>query len=171
TADGVHDLSSLIINHASGAGANAITVARATNDRATEATVTPTSHITFAAPGAVLVRATGTNVSGTFLPGGTGGGLTVTVLVSWATVSGHTKATVEGDFDGAVTTATIQAIGDNTASVEVVTGFLSIIGINAVSATAEITPTAVIEAYVSPNVSIAPTRPVLLAAHTPNAAH
>src|SRR5438093_11578576 len=94
--------------------------------RSTEAIVTSTANITTS--GAVLVKSDVSNIATAFTPGGTAGGATLAILVPFVFVTGDTRARVDGTIASS-SSMTIQAIGENVASADIIVAGFSVIGV------------------------------------------
>jgi hypothetical protein len=138
-----------------GAGANAY--AEVTNAADVEALVGQDSLIT--APGAsVDVLATGRNTATAKANGGSGGLISVSVMLPTAKVGGGVKAEFDGDLSDAATDAaslSVKALGQNVATATTSVGGISLVGGAGAQATAEVTAEADTEAYVGESASIA----------------
>ena len=126
TANGTHYTNALSPNIAVGALAIGGTVAVSTNGRSTLATLGSDTNVS--SGGSVLVKATGDNYAIARTPGGGGGGISITIMVPVATVSGATRA----KLDGTLTTSTgvmVQAFGQNKADASALVANLAVFGI------------------------------------------
>ena len=163
TALGTHTLSAHTVNVATGIGATGVTVARANQDRDTEATADSTGLTT---SGAVLVSSASANTTDVSAPGGAGGGVAITALLAFAILSGDTTTTVDGTFT--TTTPglgiTIQATGENSAKAESLTVSVSVVGVN--GGVAEATVTGDIEAHVTATSQLSSQGAIVVDAHT-----
>ena len=113
------------LNISVSAGVSAgLTLAWATNARSTDAALTSTSDVTTS--GAVAVVATAWNEARADAPGGSGGAVSVVIVLPQATISGHTRAQLDGQADGS--SVTVRAAATNTASATTVLVSLSVIG-------------------------------------------
>src|SRR6185503_11465604 len=99
--------------------------------------------------------------------GGSGGGFTITALLAFSVLSGHTRTTVNGDFAGA-STITIQSIADNTATASSLLVSVSVAGLGGAVATAEITSAADIETIIGSTAVLSASGRVVIEAKTRN---
>ena len=164
TSLGTHTLIADTVNVAVGIGATGVTVARANQDRDTEATVGSTGIITTS--GAVLVSSASANTTDVSAPGGAGGGVAITALLAFAILSGDTKTTVNGSFTTTTNDLdiTIRATGENAAKAESLTVSVSVVGANGGVAVASVTGD--IEAHVAAASQLSSQGAVVVDAHT-----
>ncbi len=143
TALGNHTAQADTFQVTSGAFAAGVIVAKATNGRSTEASITGAAN--FSSSGLVHVKADASNTAKAKTPGASVGGLAVSVMVPIARVSGATRARLQGTVRGS-TGVTVEALGSNTATSTAQVFSIAIAGLSGVVATAEITSNAKIEA-------------------------
>ena len=162
-ATGTHLVHTQTLNVNGGAISFGLTLALADNARSTEALVTSTGNITFvtppaATPGAVVVKAESSNLADTsqLIPQINIGAIAVSVMVRLATVSGYTRAQVDGDFAGA-SSITVQGIGWNRANAPVISVGFGLAALTGVFGSAEVTSSADIEAIVGSGASLGST--------------
>ena len=127
----------------SGAFAAGVIVAKATNGRTTEARITSSAN--FSSTGHVHVKADATNVASADTPGGSVGGLAISVMIPTAIVSGATRAKLDGTVSGS-SQVTVEALGTNEATADAKVFSIAIGGLSGIKAKAEIATTADIEA-------------------------
>ncbi|MHB1242601.1 MAG: beta strand repeat-containing protein, partial [Gaiellaceae bacterium] len=137
------------------------TVATATNDHSTDATL----YGTVLSGGGVTVEAISANEAEAFTPGANGGGLSVTFLLAIAVVSGRTRARLFGDILGSTFT-TVRAHAENVATANAWVANISVIGVSGAVALADVTDGAAVEALVDFGASIASSGAVLVEALT-----
>ena len=166
TADGTHVAKVQSINVATGAGAVGITVDVIKNSRNTEA-ATSGSGITFTTPAAVTVKATASNTVDAEAPGGSGGGVAISIFIALADLTGHTTTTANGSVTNA-TDITISAIADNTAIANVLIIGVSVIGLSGGVASATIDTGADISATVGSAATLSGSGDILVEAKTRN---
>ena len=162
TANGDHSADIDAINIAIGAFALGATVAIATNDRSVLATMSASAAM--ATTGAVLVAADSHDTATAFTPGGGGGGISISVMVPIASVSGATRAQVDGDITSS-TSIEVRATGENHVDAEAFVIGLSVFGVSDAVASATIESSAVIEAIVGSTSSFTSSGKVLVDAH------
>ncbi|HTZ07380.1 MAG TPA: hypothetical protein VMB53_16710, partial [Gaiellaceae bacterium] len=150
-------------NVATGLVAVGVTAALATDGRSTIAEVTPSGNTP--AGGSVKVTATSTNRATATAPGGSLGGLSVLVMLPFATISGSTEAHLNGSAPSS-TSVSVTATSDNLASAEADILSISIGGGAGAFADAEITSTADTEATVGSTSTIGSSGAVLVEATT-----
>ena len=97
--------------------------------------------------GAVLVAADSHDSATAFTPGGGGGGISITVMVPIASISGATRATLDQHITSS-TSIEVRATGENAADARADVGSLSVFGASGAVAHASIDETAVVEAIV-----------------------
>ena len=127
----------------SGAFAAGVIVAKATNGRTTEARITSSAN--FSSTGHVHVKADATNIASATTPGGSVGGLAISVMIPIAIVSGATRAKLDGTVSGS-TQVTVEALGTNEATADAKVFSIAIGGLSGIAAKAEIASSADIEA-------------------------
>ena len=127
----------------SGAFAAGVIVAKATNGRTTEARISSSAN--FSSTGHVHVKADATNIASATTPGGSVGGLAISVMIPIAIVSGATRAQLQGTVSGS-TQVTVEALGTNDAAADAKVFSIAIGGLSGIIAKAEIATTADIEA-------------------------
>ncbi|MDX2379978.1 MAG: hypothetical protein QNM02_09510, partial [Acidimicrobiia bacterium] len=162
SANGTHAVNVLAINIAVGAFALGATVAIAANDRVVLATMSATASLS--TTGAVSVIATSSDTAIAFTPGGGGGGVSISVMVPVASVSGATRARVDGDITSS-TSITVQATGKNIVEAKADVGSLAVFGISGAVASATIKSDADIEAIVGSASTLQSSGAVLVDAH------
>lgn len=144
-SDADQDVDVDAINIYGGLIALGATVAIADSDRASLATLSSTAAMS--TTGAVTVVAEGHNTADALTPAATVGGISISVMVPIATVSGTTKAEVLGDILSSQS-ITIRGIGDHTAKAEAIVGSLALFGASGAVAVATIEADADIDAVV-----------------------
>ena len=164
-AVGVHTVKTETLMVQGGIVTVGLTIARANNGRSTLASVGSTGNIS--TTGAVLVHAGSTNISDTsqLFPQIAIGGVNITVLVRLATVSGSTKAQVDGDFSNA-SSIEVSAVAENKAIAPAQSVGVAVVGLTGVFGFAEIASSAVIEAAVGSTSSLGSTGTVKIEAKT-----
>ena len=151
TAQGSHTAESTTLQVTTGAFAAGVVVAHAENARSTLAELAGSAN--FSTGGAVAVKGDITNIAHASAPGGSVGGISISVMVPTAIVSGSTRAT----FDGTVTSSsqiTVEAIANNEATATAQIFSVSLGGINGSVATARIDGAADVEAVVGSAASL-----------------
>jgi hypothetical protein len=144
-ATGNHSAEVDAVNNAIGAIAIWATVAIARNERWVLATLSSTASMS--STGAVLVAADSHDTADANTPGGGGGGISISVMVPIASVSGATRARLDGDITGS-TSIEVRATGENVVTATALVVGLSVIGISGAVANAELEDTGDVEAIV-----------------------
>ena len=156
---GDHSATVDAINIAIGAIAIGATVAIAKNERAVLATMSSTAAMS--TTGAVLVAADSHDAATANTPGGGGGGISINVMVPIASVSGATRARVDGDITGS-SSIEVRATGENVATATALVVGLAVIGISGAVADATIESDADVEAIVGSGSSLTSSGTVLV---------
>ena len=138
TATGVHTVHVQTLMMQGGLATFGLSVANAFNGRSTEAKVDSTGNVSTS--GAVLIKATSTNMSDTtqVVEQIAVSGVNLTVMVRIATVSGGTRVQVDGDFSNA-SSVTIAAESTNTALTPVEAVGIAIVGLTGAFGFANVT--------------------------------
>src|SRR5439155_10417495 len=131
-------------NVAVGAISVGVTVARAIDQRNTEAAITGGSTST---TGDVNVTADSTNTSVAFAPGATGGLVSLAFMFATARLSGHTSAQLDGSITSSAS-ITVHALSEYRAKTQVVMGSVSLGGLSGAFSDAEVTSGAYTQASV-----------------------
>lgn len=146
----------------SGAGADAY--AEVTNQADVEALIGSQAILTV--PGATVdVLATGDNNASAVANGGSGGAISISVMLPEAKIANLVKAEFDGVLVDGTTDASrlwVKALGENTASATAKVGQISLLGGAGAQAKATITSEADVEALVGANASIATSGEVLV---------
>ena len=112
-----------------------------------------------------MVKATASNTVDAEAPGGSAGGVAISIIVAVAQLSGHTKTTANGSITNA-TTITISAIADNTATANVLIVGVSVIGLSGGVAIATIDSGADITSTVGSTATLSGSGAILIEAKT-----
>jgi hypothetical protein len=152
TASGDHSADVIAVNIAVGLFALGGTVAIAKNDRSVLATMSAAAAM--ATTGAVLVAADSHDTASAYTPGGGGGGISITVMVPIASISGATRARVDGDITASASIE-VRATGENHVDARADIGSLAVFGASGAVALATIDTSAAIEALVGASSSLA----------------
>jgi len=139
------------LNIATGAVAGGATVALARNNRNTDALISSTADLDIA--GELVVTSTSKLSAISTAPGGAFGGVTISIMVPLARVSGRTTAFVDGTISNS-TSALVKATGTHVVQADAFVASIGVGGVAGAYARAELTNTANVESGVGASGSI-----------------